>query len=1109
MSIWRLAKNSIFFYWRTNLGVLLAALVGTAILVGALAVGDSVRYSLRGQMEERLGKTQVALVLNDRFIRAKLADEIAAELNAEVAPVLHFRGSVANDDGTRRANKIAILGVDGRFYKIGAGAEPLNLSLGEGVVLNAPLAMKLAVGVGDEVVLRVEKPGQMPRELPLSPDSDLSAAFRLPVKAIAGSAEFGRFSLQANQISPLNVFVDIRWLQEKLGTKERANMLLVASRAGETIAAEKANGAIRKCWQLGDADLEFRRLEQQGMFEIRSSRVFIDDFLAKGAMKAGSGAIGILTYFVNELRLGEKSTPYSMVAAIGKSADAGGLLPADMRDDEIVINKWLADDLGAKVGDLIEIAYFVPGPMRRLEEQKRSLRVRKILPMEGLAIDQQLMPDFPGIADINNCRDWRPGIPIELGKIRPQDEKYWQQYRGAPKAFVTLKSGEQMWRNKYGGLTAIRYPLAGEPIENVESKLLDSVDPAALGLFFQSVRERGVRASKGGTDFGWLFLGFSVFLIIAALILMGLVFVFGVESRSQQVGMLLAVGFTQRMVRRLMLMEGGVLALLGAFGGAAAGVLYTKAMIYGLTTGWQVVVGGSPIYFNVRMSTMVGGALGAVVIFLAAIWLTLRRQITRPARELLSAVPRWQYFGTKVGLQSPMGLWIAIVAIAGAAAILLTMGRGDSGSVSTAFFGAGALLLAAGIGLSHTLLRTVGGRWNSALVSIAGLGLRNSARRSGRSLAIVGMLACGIFLVVAVGANKGEPSAKSGRRDSGTGGFALFGESAIGILHDLNSKSGREAMGLSDMIEGVEIVQLRVRDGDDASCLNLNRAQMPRLLGVQPEELRRRGAFGWAETIDRSKNTAAGQSWILLFREYGTDVLPAVGDYDTVVWALGKRVGDEIEYVDERGERFRLRLVGILKRSILQGSIIIWDDKFVKRFPSENGYRMFLIDAPQGQSDAVAEKLSFAMRDFGLEVVPAGRRLAEFAAVENTYLSVFAVLGGLGIVLGSVGLGLVVLRNILERRGEFAMLGAVGFSKGAVKRMVFYEHWVLVLAGLVCGVVAALVAAGPAIRSPRADVPYFSLAVTIAAIAASGAVWIWLASVFALGGKMLEALRNE
>jgi hypothetical protein len=345
-------------------------------------------------------------------------------------------------------------------------------------------------------------------------------------------------------------------------------------------------------------------------------------------------------------------------------------------------------------------------------------------------------------------------------------------------------------------------------------------------------------------------------------------------------------------------------------------------------------------------------------------------------------------------------------------------------------------------------------------------------------------------------------------------------------------------MGLdTDVLQDVQIVQLRVHDGDDASCLNLNRAQMPQLLGLQPNQLQKRGSFTFTKTIDERR---AG--WDLLSENLGEHLVPAVGDYATIYWALGKSVGDELDYIDEKGRRFRLLLVGMLKNSILQGSLLISEDEFIKRFPSEDGYRVLLIDVPHqlplserpiptpglppgsgsigaGQerieadfdelSRVVAGELSARLRDFGLALTPTTQRLAEFNAVENTYLSIFQLLGGLGLILASVGLGLVVLRNVLERRGELAMLQAVGFDKAALKWMVFYEHGGLMAGGLACGIVAALVAVSPALKSPGAQVPYFSLVLTIATIAISGVVWIWIATTFALSGKMLDALRNE
>jgi len=1107
MSLWRLARQSLGFYWRTNLGVLLTVVVSTAILTGALVVGDSVRHSLRMMVKARLGKTQLALVPQNRFFTAGFANELADELKTSAAPVLRSRGMIADGNDKRRANRIEVLGVDERFFTIGAGGNPFGNDKGQGVVLNEQLATRLKVAVGNEVLLRIEKPSVMSRDLPVSPDSDLSVAFRLEVRAVATETEFGRFSLRANQVAPLNAFVPLGWMQDKLGRDNQANVLLVAGNPEGGISSENANVAIKKRWQLADAGLKIRRLDKQDTVEVRSRRIFIDESLSEAAMDASDKAIGILTYFVNELRFGDQATPYSMVTAMGRSADAGSVIPMEMRDDEILINQWVADDLGVKAGDMIELRYFALSPMRKLLEQAESFRVRGIIPMTSPAVDPDFMPDFPGMADVDNCRDWDSSIPVDLDKIRQKDEDYWDKYRGAPKAFITLEAGRKMWANRYGNLTSVRYPANATSIENLSGSLLKTVNPASVGLFFQPVRQSGVKAGGGSTDFGGLFLGLSMFLIIAALILMSLIFVFGVEKRSGQIGMLLAVGFSPKLLRRLLIVESGALAVLGAIVGSAAALLYTKIMIYGLATAWQSAVAGSTIRFYAKPLTLFAGAFGAIIVSLIAIWLTLRKQVSRPARELLAGNPEWQFFGSKRVSKGRIGLAIAISGVIGAVVLLAVLGKGDSSAVSAAFFGAGALLLIAGLGLTHALLKIVAGSWKRTITSLAGFGLRNSTRRSGRSLAVVGLLACGIFLVIAVGANRHDPLADAHKRNSGTGGFALFGQSSIGILHDLSSGEGRRSMSLDDpSLEDMQVVQLRVRDGDDASCFNLNRAQSPQLLGVQPEKLQERGSFTFTKVIE---GAASEEAWNLLNRDLGRDIVPAVGDYATVIWALGKSVGDQLQYSDDKGNSFKLQIVGMLKNSILQGNLIISQDEFIKRFPSEEGYRMLLIDCPEQNIDAVTDKLSFGLKDLGLDLMPAVQRLAEFSSVENTYLSIFQMLGGLGLILGSVGLGLVVLRNVLDRRGELAMLQAVGFDKTTLRKMIFHEHSGLMLGGLACGVIAALVAVGPALKTPGAQAASFSLVLTIGAIGISGMIWIWIAANLALSGEMLDALRSE
>jgi hypothetical protein len=247
------------------------------------------------------------------------------------------------------------------------------------------------------------------------------------------------------------------------------------------------------------------------------------------------------------------------------------------------------------------------------------------------------------------------------------------------------------------------------------------------------------------------------------------------------------------------------------------------------------------------------------------------------------------------------------------------------------------------------------------------------------------------------------PGSRHKNRSAGTGGFALIAESTLPVVRDLNTSSGREFYGLNEKaLMGVKFVPLRVRDGDEASCLNLNRAQQPRLLGVNPAALSERKAFTFTRVL---KDLPDHEPWNLL-RQPSEDVIPAIGDAASIQWALGRKLGDTLDYTDERGRAFKIRLVGAVANSILQGNLLIDEVEFARRFPGESGHRMFLIDVPSNMPLAnLSAALSRGLQDVGMEVTPATQRLAAFNAVQNTYLNTFQILGGLGLLLGSAGLG--------------------------------------------------------------------------------------------------------
>lgn len=1104
MTFWTLIRRSLTFHFRSHLGVVLGAAIGTGALVGALLVGDSMRASLLRMSLQAIGPYDHALLAGDRFFTAKLSDAIGSAGTNSVEPVLRasalmvLQGVVRSPEGDARANQVQVLGIDPGFFQEAGSAQHLEFGEDE-ALLNESLARQLGVSTGDEILVRVPKPGALSREVTLTERENTDTSLRLRVAGLLSGDKGGNFSLQRSQLAPFNVFIKREILARAVELEGKANCLLVDVGRSEVSSAQLAE-LVHKNWTLADASLELREVGEA--VELRSPRIFLDSPVIKAATAAASAAPRpVLTYLVNLLQADTKQTPYSFVSAAGPP-----WTPSDLKSNEIIASQWLSDDLQLKPGDEIALTYFLPESGAALTEATNLFVVRGVIPAEMPWMDKTLMPDFPGIEKAESTGDWEVGFEL-VHEIRPKDEEYWKTHRGTPKAFISPEAGQRLWANRFGELTALRWEASAMPAtarQQFVTRLLEKLRPGEVGLTFEAVRERAIAAASQSQDFGQLFLGFSFFLVVAALLLVALLFQFGIEQRTSEVGTFLATGYTARQVARLLLYEGAALALFGSLLGAAAGFGYARLMLLGLTTLWRDATGASALQFSARPESVLGGIVAGVLVAIFAIWLTLRKLARQPALSLLSGSLAPVRADAKQGRGRARLLALTML-IAALVIVVLMFLKGEQANAG-AFFGAGSLLLVAGLaGVAAWLHPSTIRRQQKP--TLANLGLRAGGRRRKRSLAAVALLACGAFLIGAIGAFRLDATQDAVKPESGTGGFALIGASTMPVIHDLNSREGQEFYGLNAAdLEGVRIIPLRVRQGDDASCLNLNRAQQPRLLGVQPEALA--GRFTFARL---AKGIDSAAPWLVLnqFQEADPDEIPAIGDANSIQWAMGKKVGDTLDYIDERGRLFRVRIVGAVANSILQGSLLIDEQAFVRKFPSEAGYRSFLVSAPADKSVEVSAALTRALQDVGLELTPAARRLNDFNAVQNTYLGAFQVLGGLGLLLGSAGLGIVVLRNVLERRGELGLLTAVGFSKGALRRLVLVEHMSLLVLGIGIGLGSALVAVLPALLSPGSALPYGTLMITLVAVVVNGLLWAIAATGLALRGNLLDALRND
>ena len=1095
----RLLARSLLHYRAVNGAVAAGVAIGAAILAGALMVGSSVRGSLRSLTLDRLGAIDFAAV-GERYFRESAAETVGDGHAAATAVLI--RGSAEHAGSGARASKVRIHGVDDGFWAFYGTAAP---ALGtRGIAVNRRLADELGAAEGDDLLLRFHTDSLVPAESVMGRKSDNVRMLRLRVAAVLEDRGPGRFGLSPQQQLPANAFVAKEALQRALEQPDRANTLFVA---GGTL--ESASSAWRNAFSAEDLALVTRTLPDGRAFLVESERIVLApataDAVHAAAADIGTSSEEVLTYLANSIEANGRTVPYSTVTALGVWPDSirlsGSPGVSGPGPGEIVLNEWTASDLGARAGQSVTLTYYVVGPGSVLETASHEFRLAGVARMAGAAIDGSYAPTYKGMSDRDRMSSWDPPFPMDLRRIRPRDELYWDQYRAAPKAFVSLEDAKRLWTSRFGQLTSVRlHPPAEVPRDlaaaDFREALRKRLDPAGFGLSLQPVKQIGLDASSGATDFSGLFVGFSMFLIASAAILVALLFRLGVERRAREIGLLLATGHTPSQVRRMLLTEGVAVAAAGCLIGVPGGVAYARLMLYGLSTWWSGAVGGSFLEFHLEWQDPAIGAAAALTLMVLSIWLALRH-LARLSPNALLASRIEPSAGTARRDRSARRLRrVAAVMAALAIALLAISHGGEAMARLGAFFGAGTLALASALVYFRALLLAPR-RDGEAVTGIVQLGFRNGGRNPTRSVLSAALVACASFMIVTVAMNRHDVASQEPALDSGDGGFRLVAETDVPIFQVRIDEVAAVLAGSANMLP------LRVRAGEDASCLNLYQPSRPTLVGV-PEALVRRGGFAFQATLAETESERRNP-WLLLEKDFG-GAIPVFADANSATWILHLALGDELSVDDSSGDPRRLVLAGLLSRSIFQSELLLSAPNFLGLFGDHSGYQALLVET--GDS-AVAAELESAFADEGLDAVRTSDRLAGYLVVENTYLSTFRTLGGLGLLLGTVGLAVVLVRSVLERRGEMALLEALGFAKGSISRLIFAENSFLLVFGVATGTAAALLAVAPHLASGAADPPWTALLLTLGAIVGLGLMAGAAAAALSLRAPLLPSLRRD
>jgi ABC-type antimicrobial peptide transport system permease subunit len=220
---------------------------------------------------------------------------------------------------------------------------------------------------------------------------------------------------------------------------------------------------------------------------------------------------------------------------------------------------------------------------------------------------------------------------------------------------------------------------------------------------------------------------------------------------------------------------------------------------------------------------------------------------------------------------------------------------------------------------------------------------------------------------------------------------------------------------------------------------------------------------------------------------------------------------------DAAGRPRKLKLVATLSGSIFQSEMLMSEPNFLKLFPAQSGFSIILVETAPDNVPSVTALLSETLNDekdqeksdYSASIQTTAKRLDAYHEVANTYLATFRVLGSLGLMLGTIGLAVVLVRNLIERRPELALMTALGFDLARRTRLVLWENISLLLLGLLIGAGCALAGVIPNVLTTPHHINIPALSLALAAVLVVGITSLLIA--VRLAGRKISpaALRAE
>lgn len=520
---------------RTRVRIILILALGVATAALPFWLRASIAGGHEAGARQRRGRAAMS-VTAPRFVEHTLVDRLRAAPDVgsafeDAAALIAVDGVAASTDGSVQVPRVAVYGVDDRFWRLHRVAGIAGPS-GDDLLANDALRTALGLAPGSPVTVAIERGEDAPRgTVHGRRDADERAITLRLSPASLGDAS--RLSPLASDDNRPAAFVPLARLQEDPEWHDRVNAILLSTGPddnprvnGATIETAVAHHAT-----LADYGLRLRIVNGLDAILLESRTGLLADAVVDAATRTALDVGGlpspVMTTLVQSMRHGDRSVPLSFVTSIELQMVAPDVHAEELDRPPIVLNDWTARQLGAVAGDVVSLDVPVWHDAGRLTTESAPFQVAGILPMASPALQPVLTPALPGITGRPALRDWTPRVPVDLSRVRPVDEEYWTQFGATPKAFVPPQVARALWRTGHGSASAVFItPAQGvtlaETARQFDDRLRERIAPSITGLVVRDLaadaRLRSEAAGRRVSRWAWWVVPFVLAAVLAALI---------------------------------------------------------------------------------------------------------------------------------------------------------------------------------------------------------------------------------------------------------------------------------------------------------------------------------------------------------------------------------------------------------------------------------------------------------------------------------------------------------------------------------------------------------------------------------------------------------------